>query len=138
MSIDLHTITGLAARGGAAMDGMAVFREVLGAVDEWVRVHEAETTKRAIIAARERALVEEIGARRDLFLTYLDRSFDERESTFEQLFRALDVALQQGPEQVGLVLGSITALAAKSPFADLTDLDLVKQHLQDPDHEWTV
>ncbi len=138
MSIDMNTITGLVGDVAPGMDGMVVFREVLGAVDAWVQVYEAETTKRALIAARERAIIGEIQARRDLFLAYLDRAFDERESNFKELFRALDTALTETPDQVAVVLGSITALAAKSPFADLSDLDLVKQHLDDPEHEWSA
>lgn len=120
------------------VDAMTVLNEVIGAVTTLVETHEVESTKREAIRARERALIEEIHARRDLFLTYLDRSFDERKTVFDGLFAALDKALSDDPTQVANVLGAITALAAKSPFKDLVDIDLVKQNLADPDHEWTV
>ena len=33
---------------------------------------------------------------------------------------------------------SITTLAARSPFNDLIDIELVKTNLADPNHEWAV
>ncbi len=51
---------------------------------------------------------------------------------------ALDRAMSSGSGDVGAILTSITALAAKSPFADLHDIELVKASLADPDHEWQV
>jgi hypothetical protein len=120
------------------LDAMAVVNQIVGAVNEWVRVHETETTKRELIRAKENVVVTEIQARRELFLTYLDRSFDERERAFNELFRALDRAMASDPTAVAGILGSITALASKNPFADLVDIDLVKTNLANPDHEWAV
>ena len=120
------------------LDAMTVVNQIVSAVNEWVRVHETETTKRELIRAQENVVITEIQARRELFLTYLDRSFDERERAFTELFRALDHAMANDPTSVAAVLGSITALAAKSPFADLVDIDLVKTNLANPDHEWAV
>ena len=120
------------------LDAMSVVREIVATANHWIEVHEAEVTKRAMIAAREHTLIEEIQARREVFLTYLDRSFDEREQTFAELFRALERAMSSDSASVASVLGSITALAAKSPFADLCDIDLVKQNLADPNYLWTA
>jgi hypothetical protein len=120
------------------LDAMTAINQVVGAITEWVQVHETETTKRELIRAQERAVIAEIHARRELFLSYLDRSFDERQRAFHELFRALDRAMDADPAAVASILGSITALAAKSPFADLADIDLVKSNLADPDHEWAV
>ena len=120
------------------LDAMTVVNQIAGAVYEWIKVHEEETTKRELIRAQENIVVTEIQARRELFLTYLDRSFDERERAFNELFRALDRAMDNDPGSVAAILGSITSLAAKSPFADLVDIDLVKSNLANPDHEWAV
>jgi hypothetical protein len=120
------------------LDAMAVVNQIVGAVTEWVQVHETETTKRELIRAQESIVISEIQARRELFVTYLDRSFDERERAFNELFRALDRAMDSDPTAVAGILGSITTLAARSPFADLVDIDLVKSNLADPDHEWAV
>jgi hypothetical protein len=122
----------------SGLDAVWVVREIVATANHWIDVHETEVTKRSVIAAREHTLIEEIHARRDLFLTYLDRSFDEREMNFTELFRALDRALASDSASVASVLASITALAAKSPFADLVDIDLVKQNLADPNYLWTA
>jgi hypothetical protein len=53
---------------------------------EWIEVHEEETTKRVQIKTEAEVKITEINARRDLFLSYLDKTFDEREKNFEQLF----------------------------------------------------
>lgn len=121
-----------------ALDAMTVINEIVSVVNQWVQIHETEATKRELIWAQEHVVVEEIQARRDLFLTYLDRSFDERERNFAELFRALERALDADSGNVATILGSITALAAKSPFADLSDIELVKNNLADPDHIWAV
>ena len=70
-------------------------------------------------------------------MMYLERSFDERQKNFADLFAALDTAMQSGGD-VAMILGAITTLAASSPFKDLHDIDLVRKNLADPDHEWTV
>lgn len=116
----------------------ALVDQIVGAVNEWVQIHETETTKRELIRAQENRVIAEIQARRELFITYLDRSFDERERAFNELFRALDRAMDSEPSAVAGILGSITTLAAKSPFADLVDIDLVKTNLANPGHEWEV
>lgn len=122
----------------SVFDPMLAFREVLKAADEWVRVHEEEATKRtAILAARDVTLAE-IHAKRELFMSYLERSFDERREMFAGLFARLDVAMAQGSGDVEAILGAINELAAKSPFADLRDISMVKSALVDPDHEWVV
>jgi hypothetical protein len=120
------------------VDAMALATQIIDAVGEWVQVVQTERTKRAEIDAWERTTLAEIRARRDLLVTYLDRSFDERAANFRELFRALDQAFDQGPEQVAVVLGSITTLAMHSPFSDLKDVATAVDALKDPDHEWSV
>ncbi|MGY1829059.1 hypothetical protein ACI8AA_01375 [Geodermatophilus sp. SYSU D01180] len=118
--------------------GLDLIREIVSLGRSWIEVHERGVTARAAISARERSLIAEIHARRDLFLGYLDRSFDEREQVFERLFEALDRAMADDVSSVAGVLGAITTLAAKSPFADLRDIELVRRNLADPDHVWTA
>ena len=82
------------------LDALTVVNQIVGAVTEWVQVHETETTKRELIGAQESIVISEIQARRELFVTYLDRSFDERERTFNELFRALDRAMDSDPTAI--------------------------------------
>ena len=112
--------------------------QIVSAVDTWVQVHEAEESRRTAIRANRDIVIEDIRTKRDLFMDYLDRSFDERETNFRALFAALDSALGDSTTDVAAILNAITVLAAKSPFNDLHDIDLIKQRLADPDEEWEV
>lgn len=119
-------------------DAVAVIKNVVGAVGEWVQIVEQEKTKRAEIAAKEAATLAAIAADRDVLLTYLDRSFDERRDNFDRLFVALDDAMRHHRSAVADLLGAITTLALKSPFADLADAPSVVARLHDKDTEWPV
>ena len=123
---------------GGPLSAATVLDDIAKLTTEWMQVHEAETTNSVQIKADTERAISEIHARRDLFLSYLDRSFDEREENFEQLFVRLDDALASQPEAVGFILSSITTLALKSPFADLRDADALRTELDDPEAEWTV
>lgn len=83
----------------------------------------------------ESVKIAEISAKGEIFLSYLERSFDERAENFRRLCDSLDELISNGGD-ISLILTSITALAAKSPFADLHDFDLVQERLADPTHEW--
>jgi len=122
----------------SAADAVGLLNSLLGTVKECVATNQTEVTKRQLIVSRERVLLEEIHAKREIFLTYLDRSFDERAVNFAKLFKALDEALANDTSQVGVILTQFTVLAAQSPFADLHDIEFVKEALKDPDHMWEV
>ncbi|WP_062381180.1 hypothetical protein [Demequina pelophila] len=128
--------------GGAlphsALEALAVLNTIVDAAQEYAQVREAEQTKRDVIEAQKQVALAEIHARSELFLTYLDRSFDEREKNFENLFAALDKAMTDGGGNVAEILGSITTLAAASPFKDLHDPVQVRAALDDPDKVWDV
>ena len=120
------------------LDAMALATNVIDRVGEWVQLVQTETTKRTDITAWERTTVEEIRAKRDVLIAYLNRSFDERAENFRRLFDSLDAAIADRSEKVSEVLGAITALAMKGPFADLKDVHTAARALKDPDHEWEV
>ena len=121
-----------------ALDALNAFNHVVDAIGGWIDTIQIEETKRADITAREHVLLAQIAAEERVLLTYLDRSFDERAENFRQLFAALDLALRDRPGQAADILGAITTLALKSPFADLADRDLVMGRLRDQDAEWEV
>ncbi len=113
--------------------------DVVNAYARYRVVADQEQTKRQAIASRERVLLEEIRQRRELFLTCLERSFDEREAAFAQLFRALDVAIERSDgATMGAVLGQVVDLAKKSPFHSLSDLAAIQTALMDPSTNWSV
>lgn len=120
------------------LDMTAVLNQLLTAVDTWVTTTQTEQSKRSLIAAWEHTQLERIRAQRDVFLSYLDQSFDERATTFHALFETLDTALGTDPSQVAAVLDTVVTLAKQSPFADLHDLTFTTEALADPDHIWSV
>ena len=126
------------AAGATPFDAALALKQVTDAAQHYLETREQELTKRAQIHAWEAATIAEIKAKEEIFLTYLNRSFDERERNFAELFQALDKAMSEDAGDVAHILGAITTLAAKSPFNDLHDIELVKKAYNDPDHEWTV
>ena len=121
--------------GGSAAESL---RDIVLGYTEYKIFAEEQRTKRRGIEARETTTIAQIEARRDVLVTYLQRSFDERAENFRILFCKVDQAIADGDSnQLGLVLHSITAIAKSSPFKDLADLPSVRTALDDPDHEWT-
>lgn len=119
-----------AAMPTGSLDAMTVFREVKKAIEEYVRVAIEERTRRAEIHAQAEVAISHIRARRDVLVTYLKFAHDERAENFYRLFNALDVALAKDePTEVGRFLDEITALANKSPFADLNDVESAREFL---------
>ena len=135
MSINPATIaSGLQVLTSA--DAKAVLDQMIGTVQQWQQTVEVEQTKRAVIATHENKWLAAIDTDRQVLLTYLDASFDERAANFRRLFDSLDQAMTTDPSQVASILGSITSLAMKSPFNDLKDIATVTANLEDLDFEW--
>lgn len=114
------------------------FRDVVEAYTEYKIVAEQEQTKRRGIEAWEKATIADIQAKRDAFIEYLERSFDERANNFKFLFKKVDEAIAiDDNNQLALAMTSITEIAKSSPFKDLANLTSVTAALDDPDYEWT-
>ena len=112
-------------------------QQMVSAYTEYLTIAEQEKTKRRDIEAWEKEAITRINAQRDLVITYLDRSFDERAENFRALFGVVDNALSEGDnEQLALALNSITEIAKSSPFKDLANLSNVRAALNDPNHVW--
>lgn len=112
--------------------------EVLAAGRQCLQTVQTEQTKRAEITARERAALATIRSHRKLALTFLDLTFDERRHNFNRLFDALETAIATGQADVSPILESITALASKSPFADLQDAETLAALFKTGNHVMTV
>lgn len=112
-------------------------QQMVSACTEYMKVAEQERTNRREIEAWEQQTIAQINAQRDLLITYLDRSFDERAENFRSLFYVVDQALITGNnEQLALALNSIIEIAKSSPFKELANLASVSAALNDPNHEW--
>ncbi|MEM9925434.1 MAG: hypothetical protein AAF915_17050 [Cyanobacteria bacterium P01_D01_bin.50] len=111
--------------------------KMVSAYTEYLTIAELERTKRRDIEAWEKEAITRINAQRDLLMSYLDRSFDERAENFRALFGVVDNALVSGDnEQLAFALNSITEIAKSSPFKEFANLNNVRAALNDPNHVW--
>ena len=89
------------------------------------------------IESQTRVQLEELNARRESFLSYIDHSFRERRENFDRLFKIADSALvSNNNDQLAMALGAITELARHTPFHDLTNVRQTRNMLNAPGHEW--
>lgn len=101
--------------------------EALREVSRAVQAVARERTRQAEIRAESEAELARIAAQRDIILSYLDRSFDERRTNFDELFRRIDRGIEEGRlEVVAASLDALVKLADSSPFKALGDLSKVK------------
>ncbi|WP_426752457.1 hypothetical protein [Myxococcus sp. Y35] len=117
--------------------GLSEVLDGLKFVAECVRDIEKEKTAQARVQEFARVNVEQIHAVRDMVISYLDRSFDERKENFRQLFERLDAAMAaNNPELTGAVLDSVLKLADSSPFKALRDVAATREALSEKGKEW--
>jgi hypothetical protein len=106
-------------------------------VAECIRDIQKERTEQVRLREDARVEVERIHTLRDMMLAYLDRSFDEREKNFRQLFERLDGAIAADNVQLaGVVLDSVVKLADSSPFKALRDISATRAALSEKGKEW--
>lgn len=121
------------------IDPSQAIEEMARAYREYQVVRAQELTKRHQIDADEKVALAEIAARRELFMAYLTRSFDERSTNFVSLFDRVDTALERGDVQaLALLTNAIVDLAKSSPFRDLATIEATRRALENRDHEWEV
>ena len=91
---------------------------------------ELQKTKREQIRKQAEIRIKEIDSMRDLIMTYLDKTFDERSKIFAKQFECVDKALAAGDMNLlSISLNSITDLAKSSPFKALADIKNVQKQL---------
>lgn len=100
------------------------------ASEDVVKFTELQKTKRAEIRAQAATRIKEIDAMRDVIMTYLEKTFDERSKIFAKQFECVDKALADGDTNLlAISLNSITDLAKSSPFKALADIGNIKKQL---------
>ncbi|MBZ4422563.1 hypothetical protein [Myxococcus sp. RHSTA-1-4] len=124
---------------GAAQSAASIADVLAGIkmVADCVRDIQKERTEQVRLKESARVEVERIHAMRDVLLDYLDRSFDEREKNFRDLFERLDSAIAADNAQLaGVVLDSVVKLADSSPFKALRDISATREALNEKGKEW--
>ena len=90
---------------------------------------EYKTERDRIQADKEKAL-DQIAAIKDVLMTYLNRSFDERAIMIKQNFEVIDTAIaNNNMEVLAITVQSVNTLVAQSPFKALVDLAQVRREL---------
>ncbi len=116
-----------------------VVMQIVTAYNDWRKVAEEEQTKRHAISAEERRAIHQINVQRDLLMTHLERSFDERRENFRQFFDSLDRAIDKGDTAtVAVTLNSIVELAQSSPFKDIASVQAVREVMADQDTVYEI
>lgn len=121
------------------LDALNVLNSIKASVDDYVRVFQDESTKRADIKAKADVAIAHIDGQTEVLVTYLKLAHDSRADFFDKSFAALDSALEK--HELGAVteiLTSITEVAKKSAFADLKDVGDVRRVWADSDAEFEV
>lgn len=100
---------------------------------------EIQKTERAKIEAQRIVTIKQIEETKEVFIKYLNKSFDERKDNFINYFNRLDKAIESGNnEQVAMILDGINKLAASSPFKDIMDTAKLQKTLSDPTAELDI
>lgn len=121
-----------------AAEALQIVNNIISLADEAIQTIQKETTERTRITEEARVKIAQIESQERLLMLFLERSFDERRDVFKELFRQLDRAFDEGAPAVEAVLGSINALAAKSPFADIRNVEDVRAMMKEKDREIEV
>ena len=88
------------------------------------KTEQIEQTKREYIREAARVKLAEIEAKREVFITFLEKSFDERKELIKEYFERLDIAINEGDiQKMSLILYNITDLSKSSPFKALADIE---------------
>lgn len=120
-------------KAAAAINPLAALEAIVTTYGDYRKVVAQEKTKRAQIDAWRELNLEKIRAQREILLTYLDRTFDERKANFKKLFEVMDSALDAGQtELLTKTLDSVTQLAKTSPFRDIATVEQVRAILDAP------
>ena len=113
------------------MDVLNMFNDLAKQYMDLERTREIEPTKRAEIDKERQKTLAKIQVQKELFLKYIDKSFDERASNFNKFFEVIDSAMSDGNmEKLAMGLNSVMQLARESPFKALIDINTLSGQLE--------
>lgn len=100
---------------------------------DYLKTAEQEITKREAIQAWKEVELARINATREILITHLESSFDERKNNFQELFKKLDTAIEKEDAQlIGNTLSVIVEIAKSNPFCQLAENNFIREALGDP------
>lgn len=105
-----------------------------GQLLDLLKSKEENKTERERIRADKEKTLAQIEATKEVLMTFLNRSFDERAIVLKKSFEAMDVAIKNNDIQaLACTVQSVTSLAAQSPFTALMDARNVRNSLMSSD-----
>ncbi len=136
----LHANLGGLAKGlavGNPAEAAAVLKNLITMAGEVSKFTETQKTERKKIEAERDEQLHKIAAQKEIMLSYLDKTFDERRENFAKFFNVVDIAIaNNNMEMLSQSLQGITTLAAMSPFKSLADINSTQKALNDQNHVW--
>lgn len=118
------------------LDQTEGIRQVVSAYLDYRQVAEREDTKREEIRAWRDKTFAEIEVMRDILMTALDRSFDERREVLHKLFGFVDDAIERNDTQaLDSALQAVARVVTSSPLDALSTVKGVRTMLSSPEKE---
>lgn len=106
---------------------------------EAVKIVAQSKVEIARIQADAKQEIAKIHALKEMLLSYLDKSFDERRENFARLFDNIDKAYADGRlDEMSVALNAMVSMAAQSPFKALADAATAAKVLKDKSIEWEL
>ena len=122
-----------------AFEMAAVAQKISSDLKEYLLIVETERTKRLEIKSSYQAEVKRIDALRGVFETFLDRSFEERQKNFVELFRIIRKSMEKNDlHTLEITLAAAVEIAKVSPLAEAKSLGAFREAMNNPDHEFTI
>jgi len=101
------------------IDVASVITSMLDTIKEVKRIKETEETKRVAIIHETKVQLEKIRSEKEILIKYFELSFNERENNFNQLFKALDKAIDKGKiETIEMTLSVIQKTIETNPISN--------------------
>lgn len=105
----------------ASMSAQAAMGIISAAV-EYMKIHEAENTRREYIRARSDALVTALNNERDVILAYFEHRFAERRSALDEFYALLRASVESGDTaQLQVALAGILGIIQNNPLGELAE-----------------
>ncbi len=124
------------------LDGNGISSLVDGVVGHYVEMKKAierEETIRENIKANKEIEICKIKETTKIILTYLEKSYDERKTQFENYFNRIDKALElHDVNALGILVAGVVELSKNTPFKDLVNVAQVQSDLADPNKVWEL
>ena len=113
--------------------------EALTQIVDCVKTIQVEETTRRRLSTYEATEIARIRAAESVLRDFFAESFRERRKNFDEMFRRLDTALEEGNgEAATVVVRGIVDIARESPLASMGDLGQIRAALDNPNQVWEL